>query len=89
LIVSLIEPLIIKFNLFLKVIFLEKISRFEKARLLSARALQLSLGAPPLVKAEHEKTMYEMSKKEFEHKVLPLNILRTFPNGEVREIDWN
>ncbi|MDD5162786.1 MAG: DNA-directed RNA polymerase subunit K [Candidatus ainarchaeum sp.] len=68
---------------------MEKISRFERARLLSARALQLSLGAPPLVKEEHEKTMYEMAKKEFEQKVLPLNILRTFPNGEVREIDWN
>ena len=67
---------------------MEKISRFEKARLLSARALQLALGAPPLIKAEHEKTMYEMAKKEFEAGVLPMNILRTFPSGEVREIEW-
>ncbi|HLD58797.1 MAG TPA: DNA-directed RNA polymerase subunit K [archaeon] len=68
---------------------MEKISRFEKARLLSARALQLALGAPPLIKIESERTMFEVATKEFEQKILPLTILRTFPNGEKKEISWN
>jgi DNA-directed RNA polymerase subunit K/omega len=71
------------------VIFLDKLSRFERARLLSARALQLALGAPPLVKVQKERTMYELSKREFEEKVLPLTVYRTFPNGTKKVIEWN
>ena len=70
-------------------VLLEKLSRFERARLLSARALQLSLGAPPLAKIEGERTMYEIAKKEFSQKVLPLSVLRTYPNGQVKIIELN
>ncbi|MBN1940916.1 MAG: DNA-directed RNA polymerase subunit K [Candidatus Diapherotrites archaeon] len=68
---------------------MDKISRFEVARLLSARALQLALGAPPLVKIKDEKTMYEVALRELEEKALPLTVLRTYPSGEVREIAVN
>jgi len=44
------------------------ITRFERARLVTARALQLSFGAPPLVKATPGFTAYDLAKEEFEKK---------------------
>ena len=66
---------------------MEKISRFELARLLSARALQLSLGAPPLVKPSKQETMLELAKKELGEKVLPLTVVRVLPSGDSMEIN--
>jgi DNA-directed RNA polymerase subunit K/omega len=60
-----------------------RITRFERARLISARALQLSLGAPPLVKIEGLKTAYDIAKGEFEQNALPLTVIRRHPNGTV------
>lgn len=62
------------------------ITRFERARLVTARALQLSFGAPPLVKAVPGVTAYELAKEELEKKVLPLTIIRRFPDGRVEKI---
>ncbi len=61
---------------------MSKLTRFEITRVLSARSLQLSLGAPPLVKGTAKLSMLEAAEKEFSESVLPLNVLRTFPNGE-------
>ncbi|MDO8427888.1 MAG: DNA-directed RNA polymerase subunit K [Candidatus Diapherotrites archaeon] len=66
-----------------------KLTRFEKARLISARSLQLSLGAPPLVKPNDESTAYSLAKAEFEEKLIPLIVLRKMPNGEVLRIPAN
>lgn len=65
---------------------MEKLSRFEIARLISARALQLSLGAPPMVKVEEAVSMQNLAKKEFEEKVLPLTVLREFPDGHSEKV---
>jgi DNA-directed RNA polymerase subunit K/omega len=64
-----------------------RLTRFELTRVLSARSLQLSLGAPPLVKRTSELSMLEVAEKELEHKVLPLSILRKFPNGKFKRIE--
>jgi len=69
------------------VFFLTKITRFERARVISARALQLALGAPPLIKAENESTPYELTKKELEAGVLPLSVLRIFPDGHSERVE--
>ena len=61
---------------------MEKITRFERTRVISARALQLALGAPPLVTASAESKPYDLAKEELSKGVLPLSVLRTFPNGE-------
>lgn len=66
---------------------MEKITRFEKARIISARALQLALGAPPLAKPQAESTPYELAKEEFNSKVLPLSIIRRFPSGRTVRVD--
>lgn len=57
-----------------------KLSKFEKARLIGSRALQISNGAPILVKLskeELEKIKYnsvEIAKIEFEKNVIPLKV---------------
>ena len=64
-----------------------RFTRFELTRVLSARALQLSLGAPPLVKRTSELSMLEVAEKELHQKVLPLSILRKFPNGVHKRVE--
>ena len=63
------------------------ITRFERTRVISARALQLSLGAPPLVKAGKDISMYELAKQELAEQLLPLAVLRQFPDGKVEKVD--
>jgi len=53
-------------------------TRFEKARIIGARALQLSMGAPSLL-AEIPKTMIdpvEIAMLEFEEGVIPITVKR-------------
>ncbi len=66
---------------------MSRLTRFESTRVLSARALQLSLGAPPLVKRTSELSMLEVAEKEFLQKVLPLSVLRKYPNGKMKRIE--
>lgn len=74
-------------NLLLIGELLVRLTRFEVTRVLSARSLQLSLGAPPLVKGTKEMTMLEVSEKEYSDHVLPLSVLRKYPNGKMKVID--
>ncbi|MEK6857901.1 MAG: DNA-directed RNA polymerase subunit K [Nanoarchaeota archaeon] len=60
-------------------------TKFEIARLIGARALQISMGAPFMLKLEDkdlEKISYspiEIAKLEFSKNVLPLEIKRALP----------
>jgi DNA-directed RNA polymerase subunit K/omega len=65
----------------------ERLTRFERVRLLSARALQLAMGAPPLVKAHHADSVYDVALSEFNKKILPLVVVRRFPNGRVERVE--
>lgn len=66
----------------------EQYTRYEKARLIGSRALQLAQGAPmkvKLSKKELEKIKYnpvEIATIEFEKGVLPITIKRTLPQEE-------
>ena len=67
------------------------LTRFEKARITGSRALQLSVGAPPLIKAPEEATSSIMlAVMEIERKALPISIRRILPNGMYQDIptDW-
>ncbi len=56
-------------------------TRFEKTRIISARALQISLGAPLLVPAKsNELDPIELSKREFEKGLIPITIKRKMPS---------
>jgi len=63
------------------------LTRFEKARILGARATQLAMGAPPLIEVPpNVKDPLEIAKLELEKGVLPLVIKRKLPNGETMYI---
>ena len=53
-------------------------TRYERARIIGARALQLSMGAPPLLKIEKLRSIdpIEIAKQEFEENVLPITVVR-------------
>ena len=60
----------------------EKFTKYEKARMIGSRALQLSMGAPFLVELsteELEKIHYdtiEIALREFDAEVLPITVRR-------------
>jgi len=54
-----------------------KYTRFEKARIIGARALQITMGAPVLMRVGKE--MIDpviIAEKEFEKGILPISVLR-------------
>jgi DNA-directed RNA polymerase I, II, and III subunit RPABC2 len=67
------------------------LTKFERARITGARALQLSLGAPPLIKPpEDAGTSILLAMAEVEKKALPISIRRVLPNGLYQDIpiEW-
>ncbi len=50
-------------------------TRFERARIIGARALQLAMGAPPLVKTETQDP-FEIAKQELVEDVVPIAVRR-------------
>ncbi|MFZ0842796.1 MAG: DNA-directed RNA polymerase subunit K [Nitrosotalea sp.] len=63
------------------------LTRFEKARILGARALQLSLGAPPFIPIPKDvATSLDLAYAELEKRVIPITIRRVLPNGDFQNI---
>ena len=66
-------------------------TKYEKARILGSRALQISMGAPYLVKISKkqlEELKYnplEIAKLEFEAGLVPITVIRPLPKVEAAE----
>ncbi len=63
------------------------LSKFEKARIIGARALQISMGAPVLIdmtKAPSE--LFALAEMELSSGVLPMTVRRTLPTGDFYDI---
>jgi len=62
-----------------------KVTKYEKARIIGARALQIVMGAPVFIKLDKktlEEVRYssvELAKREFESGLLPISIKRPLP----------
>ena len=66
------------------------LTRFEKARIMGARALQLSQGAPPFIEIPaNAKTSLDIAMEELEQRVIPIIIRRSLPNGDYQNIPIN
>ncbi len=71
-----------------------KITRFEKARIVGARSLQISMGAPILLELDMTlssggtglNSPIEIALKELEIGILPMTIRRTLPDGTFQDI---
>ena len=63
------------------------LTRFEKARIMGARALQLSFGAPCFIEIpKNATTSLEIAMEELKQRVIPIVIKRTLPNGDYQNI---
>jgi len=49
-------------------------TRFEKARILGARSLQISMGSPVFVDAEPSEEPMEIAEREMEQGKLPITV---------------
>jgi len=60
----------------------DRLTRFERARIVGARALQISMGAPILFSLEdyENKSPLVIAEMELRTKILPLSIRREQPN---------
>jgi DNA-directed RNA polymerase subunit K len=70
----------------------EQFTRYETARILGARALQIAMNAPLLIKIEKEdleKVKYDslkIAEIEFESGILPISVKRPFPEKKEKEL---
>ena len=70
----------------------DKFSKYEVARILGARALQIAMNAPLLIKISKEdleKVRYDalkIAEIEFESDVLPISIKRPFPQKKEEKL---
>ena len=63
------------------------LTRFERARIMGARALQLSLGAPVFIEIPKKATSsLEIAMEELKQRVIPIVIKRTLPNGDYQHL---
>ncbi len=64
-------------------------TKYEKARMVGSRALQIAMGAPPLVKLtkkQFEEIKYnpvEIAKLEFEQGIIPIDVKRRLPHEKI------
>jgi len=65
----------------------QKLTRFERARIVGARALQISMGAPALVKPPRSGASHiDIAIAELDSGILPMTIRRTLPDGTYQDI---
>ncbi len=63
------------------------LTKYEKTRILGARALQISLGSPPTVDIGNITDSYEIAMLELQQKKIPIIIRRYLPNNTFE--DWH
>jgi len=63
------------------------LTRYERARIVGARALQISHGAPVLIDIEQDDFRpHDVANKELKARVLPIGLSRRVPNGSPQNI---
>eukprot|EP00331_Platyophrya_macrostoma_P019597 CAMPEP_0176473160 /NCGR_PEP_ID=MMETSP0127-20121128/42146_1 /TAXON_ID=938130 /ORGANISM="Platyophrya macrostoma, Strain WH" /LENGTH=141 /DNA_ID=CAMNT_0017868113 /DNA_START=1 /DNA_END=426 /DNA_ORIENTATION=- len=62
------------------------LTKYERARILGTRALQISMNAPVLVSLEGETDPLTIAQKELRERVIPLMVRRTLPDNTYE--DW-
>mmetsp|Transcript_22746 Transcript_22746/g.35622 ORF Transcript_22746/g.35622 Transcript_22746/m.35622 type:complete len:130 (+) Transcript_22746:2626-3015(+) len=70
-----------------KRITLPYLTKYERARILGARALQISMGAPIMVELISETDPLDIASKELIYRKIPITIRRYLPRGNHE--DWN
>ena len=55
---------------------MDDLTKYERARIIGARSLQLEWGAPPLITIEEMDNTIKIAEKELETGVIPLVVVR-------------
>ncbi len=67
-----------------------RLTLYERARIISARALQLAMGASPLIDIStldsKKLNSISIAEEELKRNVLPITVRRRFPNGKTELI---
>lgn len=64
-----------------------KLTRFEKARIVGARSLQISMGAPILIEpSKASMSPVDLALEELESGILPITIRRVLPDKTYQDI---
>ena len=63
------------------------ITKFERARVLGTRALQISMNAPVMVELEGETDPLQIALKELRQRKIPITVRRFLPDMSYE--DWN
>jgi DNA-directed RNA polymerase I, II, and III subunit RPABC2 len=64
-----------------------KLTRFERARIVGARALQIAMGAPTLIDPKTQlSSPIDIALEELKSNLLPITIRRTLPDGTYQDI---
>ncbi|CAH8436393.1 unnamed protein product [Schistosoma guineensis] len=63
------------------------LTKYERARVLGARALQLSMSAPVMVELDGERDPLKIAEKELRANKIPIIIRRFLPDGSFE--DWS
>jgi DNA-directed RNA polymerase I, II, and III subunit RPABC2 len=69
-----------------KKITIPVLTRFEQARIIGKRAMQISKGSPALVEVGNLENPVDIAKKELKERKIPFIIRRPLPNGTFE--DW-
>jgi DNA-directed RNA polymerase subunit K len=68
-----------------QLIFPKEFTKYEKARIIGARALQISMGAPVLVELPEGLTdPVDIALFEFDKKAIPMTVVRRLPEEKWR-----
>jgi len=62
------------------------LTKYEKARIIGKRAMQISKGSPPLVEVGNLENPIDIALKELKERKIPFIIRRPLPNGDYE--DW-
>ncbi len=54
----------------------ERYNKYEKARLIGARAFQIAVNAPPTVEVSESEEPIDVATKEYYQKKLPLKVIK-------------
>ena len=63
------------------------LTKYERARVLGTRALQISMNAPVMVELEGETDPLQIALKELRQRKIPITVRRFLPDGSFE--DWN
>ncbi|MCD6227218.1 DNA-directed RNA polymerase subunit K [Candidatus Micrarchaeota archaeon] len=53
-----------------------KYTKFEQARIIGARALQIECGAPPLIKVDSTMTPIQVAQEEMRRGTIPIVVMK-------------